>query len=111
MSFALTEKVIDKATLLVYLETPAGLEGETVTLKIITNRWSKQIASKNITLKAGGSWQHLDITNECRSWLREEWTNNLGLVVTAPKNGVELFNYNSSLLASNDSNAERVSKK
>ena len=108
MPFSVTEDSLQTATLLVYVTTPAGYEGRSVTVNVLTNPWSKIVESRKVTLRGGGHWEHIDITEQCRTWLRHEWKNNLGLVVEAEIDGIELITYNSNSSNSNSS-YERVS--
>lgn len=108
MPFSLTETSLEKATLLIYVDTPPGYEGQQVTLNVLTNPWAKTVLSRPMTLTSGGHWEHIDITEQCITWLKHEWENNLGLVVEAEVMGIDLINYSSNHSSSNRS-LERVS--
>lgn len=108
MPFSLTEQGLRKATLLVYIDTPSGYEDHKVSLNILSNPWNKLIETRVITLVNGGHWEHIDITDISKSWLKHEWENNLGLVAQAEVNGIDLINYNNNHSANNIS-FERVS--
>ncbi|XP_067930041.1 growth/differentiation factor 8-like [Watersipora subatra] len=102
MPFSVTENSLEAATLLVYIESPAGYEGERASLYVISNPWSKVITSREVVLRQGGHWEHIDITEQCRSWVKHEWKNNLGVSVEAEIAGMNLINYNNNI-SSNDS--------
>lgn len=100
-----------KATLLVYVKTPEGAEGRETVLDVHTNRITKKnlLYSERVTLEHRGKWHHIDITDECKVWLRNEWANNFGLVASATYNGVDLIDYDSRQAVNNDT-FDRVSK-
>lgn len=102
---------LKKATLLVYIKTPAGAEGQQTVLDLRTNRMTKKnlLYSEKVILEPRGDWHHIDITDECKTWLRNEWSNNIGLVATATYKGFDLIEYDSRQAVNNDT-FDRVSK-
>lgn len=95
---------LKKAVLMVYLKTPPGKSGTYITVNLTTNRMTKnrQLYSRNVQLPSKGKWIHMDITNECNAWLRNEWQNNLGVFATAYLDGVNIIDYSSSKSITNE---------
>lgn len=105
MPLALTDSSLKKATLLVYLETPSGLENQIALFNITTNRRTKNqvVHLSKVGLVDKGHWQHIDITDETRAWTRGEWKNNLGLVAEATVDGAQILHFNNSQPVTNSS--------
>lgn len=110
MPLSLTERSLKKATLLVYVETPAGFENRIALFNLTTNRRTKNrsLFVGQVGLVDGGRWQHIDITDETRAWIRGEWKNNLGVVAEATVDGIHILHFNSTEIVTNSS-FDRVS--
>lgn len=102
---------LKRAVLLVYVYTPDGDAGQQTQLRVQSNRLTKKnmLYSKKVGLEPRGRWHHIDITHECETWLKNEWSNNLGIVATAKYNGVDLIGYENTKAVNNDT-IDRVSK-
>lgn len=110
LPLTISKENLKKAVLMVYVQVPAGKAGTHITVNLTTNRITKnrQLYSRTIRLPSRGKWIHIDITNECNAWLRNEWQNNLGVFATAYLDGVNLIDYSSSRSISNET-IDRVS--
>lgn len=83
LPLSISEKNVEKATLMIYITTPDGKEDDQVQLCISeTLHRSKPFVNRTVTLTPRGHWEHIDITDVVSDWAADE-DKNYGLIVSA----------------------------
>ena len=83
LPMTVSEKNVQKATLMIYIATPYGAEARNVNLCISDTRYrNKPFLNRTVTLSSRGHWEHIDVSQIVRDWAADEHQN-YGLIVSA----------------------------
>lgn len=85
LPLSVSEKNVQKSTLLVYISTPRLKTKRQTSVQLIiseTRHASKPFVNRTVELSPRGHWEHIDVTQEVVSWAADEDIN-YGFIVTA----------------------------